>query len=469
MRKLSDRGGKAIALFARDEYQSNSGNLPHNHFVLAIDRSEMENPEEFIQDLIRTSPFDIVRPSEVEHLIEEKLISGSHEMMEITNDGACLLPHICSDRCKMRVGVGDGPKDTQCRKPHNTRDSPDPTKNCFIKLPFKYRPEFNALMEKMGFCNITEDQQVEYNLPFFRPTRHMPACIPNDPFNMSPVISSWFIACRSMINAQFIGARDVISKYLLKYVVKFDLTERIETKVNSETGAPQIGKEFLFNTKITRSAVNEEKKFQKSKNAGNPRFLFLHDTNILHKQFLYADIITNLRTQQISTQTFEVRTHHKIDLMGNGAVARGRDRNGFERAADEHIDEIWIDKARRSIAPPLHTSQMLTQSQLDILFDDRVDSRKYDSISEFGIRPPELIAVFKTVLPYFRICDIDRKFIPDLKDMLSTDLNICCWIDGFGRQVRIRKSTIPEIEQLITTNLEELNDSNYTTLRGSNL
>ena len=35
--------GTTTAIFARDEYQSCEGNLSHNHLILAIDKSTMNN------------------------------------------------------------------------------------------------------------------------------------------------------------------------------------------------------------------------------------------------------------------------------------------------------------------------------------------------------------------------------------------------------------------------------------------
>ena len=45
--------GVVCAIFARNEYQEDEGNLCHNHLILAIDRSTLNDVSEtFIQDLI---------------------------------------------------------------------------------------------------------------------------------------------------------------------------------------------------------------------------------------------------------------------------------------------------------------------------------------------------------------------------------------------------------------------------------
>ena len=63
--------GTTTTVFARDEYQKDSGKLCHNHLILAIDKTTInENSERFVQDLIRTSVLEIIKSDkDIEELI----------------------------------------------------------------------------------------------------------------------------------------------------------------------------------------------------------------------------------------------------------------------------------------------------------------------------------------------------------------------------------------------------------------
>eukprot|EP00956_Cyclotella_meneghiniana_P041700 scaffold236013_cov33-Cyclotella_meneghiniana.AAC.1 len=84
----------------------------------------------------------------------------------------------------MRVGSGDGPENFKCRKPHSVFDTPDPTRDCFVPIPFNFLPQFDQLMERMGFCTIL-NEKASYNLSFFKASRHMSPCMSNCKENIS--------------------------------------------------------------------------------------------------------------------------------------------------------------------------------------------------------------------------------------------------------------------------------------------
>lgn len=101
---------------------------------------------------------------------------------------------------------------------------------------------------------------------------------------------------------------------------------------------------------------------------------------------------------------------------------------------------------------------MFTPSQLEIIFDDRIESRRLDRVSEFGVHPPELTRVFVNISHYFRFCVIDKKVLHDIQSKLNDTLN-SRWVDGFGRLVRLRKSTLDELSSIIHDNLHLLPDT----------
>ena len=99
--------GTCTAIFARDEYQGDAGNVCHNHLILAIDKSTMnESTENYIQDLIRTFVFEVVKTNEdIPRLLDNGLLhSIEEEVQDIHQRANLILRHKCDERCLVRVG-----------------------------------------------------------------------------------------------------------------------------------------------------------------------------------------------------------------------------------------------------------------------------------------------------------------------------------------------------------------------------
>ena len=110
----------------------------------------------------------------------------------------------------------------------------------------------------------------EFHHPYFCPTRHMPPCNSNAKCNMSPTIAELFLFFRSMTNVQILAHASGIAKYILKYVGKFDQGSRAIASVNTQTGNIRMGTQFMHNTKIESSRINEERASQQRRDHANP-------------------------------------------------------------------------------------------------------------------------------------------------------------------------------------------------------
>lgn len=67
----------ANSIFARDEYQSDKGNLPHIHMMLSLKLEEMSiDQRSRIDNLIRASIGNIVYEHEVQHLIDDGIFKN---------------------------------------------------------------------------------------------------------------------------------------------------------------------------------------------------------------------------------------------------------------------------------------------------------------------------------------------------------------------------------------------------------
>lgn len=84
-----------LATFARKEYQADVGNLSHIHLLGKLD-SLTEHGKEELFDLIRNNVIDIIKPHEVDSLIEEGLIEYKDDVATVLIDGQTYLIHTCN-------------------------------------------------------------------------------------------------------------------------------------------------------------------------------------------------------------------------------------------------------------------------------------------------------------------------------------------------------------------------------------
>ena len=72
---------KGKVLFRRDEYQ----NLPHKHLIYTTCTNSMSTEEldYFFEDMIRTSMFNVVKPGEVQSLIDKGFFESQREVPDV--------------------------------------------------------------------------------------------------------------------------------------------------------------------------------------------------------------------------------------------------------------------------------------------------------------------------------------------------------------------------------------------------
>ena len=93
--------------------------------------------KKFVKDLMRASTYDIVRPDEVQNMIDHGIFKTIDDYHDMVLDAENLLSHRCNERCLYRVGLNK----FKCRKPNNLLISKDNTKHTYKQLPNKYEKE----------------------------------------------------------------------------------------------------------------------------------------------------------------------------------------------------------------------------------------------------------------------------------------------------------------------------------------
>ena len=121
------------AFFARYEFQSSSGNLPHIHAMLKVKWDSLTNEEKkLVDDLIRADVFDIIKPHEVQRYLDENIAADLNHLKQLQFTNKKIISHHCNPRCQVMIKPGV----TKCRKPNNFKLNPPPvnTKDKYIPL-----------------------------------------------------------------------------------------------------------------------------------------------------------------------------------------------------------------------------------------------------------------------------------------------------------------------------------------------
>ena len=212
-----------------------------------------------------------------------------------------------------------------------------------------YQKETLQILEDIG---IFKDGMFKH--PYFDPKRHIAPCNFNAKCNMSPVISDFFIALKSMQNAQALDHTNGLTKYVCKYIAKFDESNYTLLLQDIHTGDWVIGKTHLHNTKIIRSKINEDKAFTKERFKNNPKGREFPHFEIRQGVMGHEEIFTNMIFVQISTLPFEFRPTNMIELNQDGEIERND-----EHPADAYVNNNPIHVIREDIDVQLMTSNKL--------------------------------------------------------------------------------------------------------------
>jgi hypothetical protein len=134
-----------------------------------------------------------------------------------------------------------------------------------------------------------------------------------------------------------------------------------------------------------------------------------------------------------------------------------RDING-PQLSDGHTSGIQPQTIHKNLG--MRNFRLFTPSQLMIYQDHKSESQSYDTVSMFGMRPPELIGVFQQTKSYLRLCYVDQgKMISDADHviLLHTNICMCRWVTLLSKRIYIRINAIDKVEQLVNSNSTYLN------------
>ena len=79
--------------------------------------------------------------------------------------------------------------------------------------------------------------------------------------------------------------------------------------------------------------------------------------------------------------------------------------------------------------------------------DLKLSKISVDKITQYGLRPPELLRFINMLEKYYRWFEIipGKVKVREFKDYISTNLYRSCWIDCLQRFIQVKKRALPEI------------------------
>lgn len=218
----------------------------------------------------------------------------------------------------------------------------------------------------------------------------------------------------------------------MQYIVKIDKGNRSVLWADAHTGAAMRSEhQFLHNTKISRSAINEKEAFDQSRQASHPVGRHIGLPQMLHQILGDRDVYSTFKFDPVETTPFEYRSTTKIKLNKEGNLQRGRDTIPDTASEESHSCSI-----RKLLLPE---ERQFTPAQC-LLLQPGKSAASYNKIALFGLRPVELLELFPTVREYTEWFTAGKALSrDDIAKGLDKDVKQCQWIDGIGRRILLRR------------------------------
>ena len=441
------------AIFSRDEYQKDKGNLPHIHLILSVLMEKLTLKDKTrIDNLIRASICSIRTGDEIQDLIDEGVIDNWEDLDSLKTLGKKILSHKCDQRCLRRIGDGDGPENFKCRKLNNYLVSPDHTKDSYISIETVQSKECIDQLVKIGMAKpivlnkFGVPSTFESTHSYFHPKRHIPPTNPNEEYNISPVEGYTFSICKSMQNIQSLTHTNGLNRYVCKYVGKIDDQNQIIVRAHPYDNGTLISNyTFLHNTKIVSSAINEDKALNKKRTKHHPKGRSISIMEMLQIMMSYPQVKTDMVFEVIATVPLEQRRGVEVNPTNNHSTMYHVNEETDENSSDGIDISIPINKARLECG--LASWRQLRNHEIITLEGVMSSNVSIDKITKFSLRPPEIRNIVTELGNYYRWFHVSKKKIPfkEISSLLNKDIRKSVWLDDLQKLVKLRSKAIPEL------------------------
>jgi hypothetical protein len=236
------------------------------------------------------------------------------------------------------------------------------------------------------------------------------------------------------------------------------------TMFNANIHDPKLIKmetKFLYNTKITSSAIGADKWFEKMRNKNHPQGRIISRHEMVQVLLGEPQVFTNLVFEMLSTAPL---SEHPGTVKHPTVNARCTDKDlelsRYRRQCgnDSIIFIIHPDQIRRELRGSLPQWRQFMTSQVIIINDTFFSKVSLDKVTVYGMRPPELRVSIWSIGNYYRwFIRSSKSYTTDKEELakwFSVNVQECQWVDGLGNQVFLRANALTsgELEAFIHAN-----------------
>lgn len=434
--------GKVVNAWYRHEYQESAGNLSHLHFLLWIDPSEDQC---ITLNRIRGSYLQFISPEELEEFVNDGMEKNTKHGY-IQDLAQKFLTHICSKRCKKRK---DSAGNLQCRVSNNGLESPSPYKHCIKDVDVSHTEAASDILVQLGLMKKTKDNTFVALTAALQGHKHYP---PSRAWEgkFSPCNNRLFAATKSNQNLIYVTGY-FASRYVAKYSAKIDESTRVFIGAGQkEANSLTLDVQFLHNTKITGSKINEEKLMLKRKDKNHPTGRAISIMEMMQATLGYDMVFTDIVFERLTTTPLGERAGFKISRRA--PEKRGNRRNFPEDLSSQDYIATYVIRNQEN-RTRMQEWQKLSPSETIIMRDMALSDVSIDKITIFGVRPPELRFVQRPEL-YFKWFyrtsypviegNIQRQ-LESLRHSIHYELNLSKWIDGLGHGIYVRPKAVTHV------------------------
>ncbi len=274
---------------------------------------------------------------------------------------------------------------------------------------------------------------------------------------MSPVIPCCFVGMPLMMNAQEV-TRYSLTWYVTKYIA--DMDKNTQTMFNANIHDPKSIKmetKFLYNTKITSSAISADKRFEKMWNKNHPqgRIILRHEmVQVLLGELQVFPTWCSKCSPRLLCQSDKHPTVNARPTDKDLELSQYRRQCGN----DSVTFIIHPDQIRHELRGSLPQWRQFTTSQVILINNTFFSKVSLDKVTMYGMRPPELRVSIRSIGNYYRWFVRSSKSYATNKEELAKRFSVyvqeCQWVDGLGNQVFLRANALTsgELEAFINAN-----------------
>ena len=187
---------------------------------------------------------------------------------------------------------------------------------------------------------------------------------------------------------------------------------------------------------LVSSKLNEDKRKELIRENSHAQGRAISQNEMVHVMLRYAEVYTDLNFMAIPTIPLELRA--------------GVDKSEYFSSIEDGADAGLIsDIVRHDIVNA--TWRHHTESQKLILKDLKMSTLTVDKVTQFSVRPPELMFIFDQLGNYFRWFKIVPKIVKEgqMREIIHDNIRLTSWVDGLQRLVKIRRKALPEVIRYI--------------------